>query len=294
MKSGFVAIIGRTNVGKSTILNAILKTKLSIVTDKSQTTRNNIRGIYNTAEAQIVFVDTPGIHKPFKKLGTQMNSMAYSASQDVEAVVLVVDASLPYGKGDEYLHEHLSIKCPLFVVFNKIDQTNVFKMEKLKEQYALLFPNASFIETVATDKVNIDLLLKKIISILPEGPLYYPVDIITDRDLTFRISEIIREKILKILKEEVPHCVAVQVTSYKDEGKDVSIEASILVEKDSQKAIVIGRGGQMIKKIGTNSRREIEQVIKKHVFLELIVKVKESWRDNEKLLNELGYINKKQ
>ncbi|MDY0177845.1 MAG: GTPase Era [Erysipelotrichia bacterium] len=293
MKSGFVAIIGRTNVGKSTILNAILKTKLSIVTDKSQTTRNNIRGIYNADGVQIVFVDTPGIHKPFKKLGTQMNSMAYSASHDVEAVVLVVDASVPYGKGDDFLQERLSIKCPLFIVFNKIDQTDILKMEKLKDQYRQLFPEAQFVETVATEKVNIDLLLKRIIAILPEGPQYYPADVITDRDLNFRISEIIREKILKILKEEVPHCIAVQVASYEDKGKDIIIRANILVEKDSQKAIVIGRGGTMIKKIGTHSRREIEQVIKKHVYLELFVKVKESWRDDERLLSELGYIYKK-
>ncbi|MFA5503224.1 MAG: GTPase Era, partial [Bacilli bacterium] len=174
-----------------------------------------------------------------------------------------------------------------------IDQTDILKMEKLKDQYRQLFPEAQFVETVATEKVNIDLLLKRIIAILPEGPQYYPADVITDRDLNFRISEIIREKILKILKEEVPHCIAVQVASYEDKGKDIIIRANILVEKDSQKAIVIGRGGTMIKKIGTHSRREIEQVIKKHVYLELFVKVKESWRDDERLLSELGYIYKK-
>jgi GTP-binding protein Era len=293
MKSGFVAIIGRPNVGKSTILNAILNTKLSIVTHKSQTTRNNIKGIYNSDGVQIVFIDTPGIHRPHQKLGTQMNSMAYSASHDVDAVILVVNSALPFGSGDEYLYDHLRIKAPLFIVFNKIDETTIQKIEPLKEKYRQLYPDATFIETVATEKVNIDLLVKKIIDVLPEGPEYYPSDMMTDRDITFRISEIIREKILKLLKEEVPHSIAVQVTSFKSERKETVIESSILVEKDSQKAIVIGKGGQMIKKIGINSRREIERIVSNHVVLELIVKVKEDWRDNEKLLNELGYIYKK-
>lgn len=294
MKSGFVAIIGRPNVGKSTILNSILKTKLSIVTDKSQTTRNTIRGIYNKEGVQIVFLDTPGIHKPFKKLGTQMNSMAYSASHDVDAVVLVVDVSVPFGRGDEYLFEKLSIDCPLLIVFNKIDQTNVLKADKIKEKYRERFESATFVDTVAKEGVNIDLLLTKIIEILPEGPQYYPEEMITDRDTTFLISEVIREKILKVLKEEVPHSIAVNVTSIKEEKKGVVVEATIFVEKDSQKAIVIGKQGQMIKKIGTNSRREIERIVKKHVFLELTAKVRKDWRDDEKLLQELGYLYKKQ
>lgn len=294
MKSGFVAIIGRPNVGKSTILNSILKTKLSIVTDKSQTTRNTIRGIYNKEGVQIVFLDTPGIHKPFKKLGTQMNSMAYSASHDVDAVVLVVDVSVPFGKGDEYLLEKLSIDCPLLVVFNKIDQTNVLKAEAIKEKYKEHFEGATFIDTVAKEGVNVDLLLEKIIETLPEGPQYYPTEMITDRDEIFLISEVIREKILKVLKEEVPHSIAVNVTSLKEENKKVIVEATIFVEKDSQKAIVIGAQGKIIKKIGTNSRREIERIVKKRVFLELVVKVKKDWRDDERLLQELGYLYKKQ
>lgn len=294
MKSGFVAIIGRPNVGKSTILNSILKTKLSIVTDKSQTTRNTIRGIYNKEGVQIVFLDTPGIHKPFKKLGTQMNSMAYSASHDVDAVVLVVDVSVPFGKGDEYLLEKLSIDCPLLVVFNKIDQTNVLRAEVIKEKYKEHFEGATFIDTVAKEGVNVDLLLEKIIETLPEGPQYYPTEMITDRDEIFLISEVIREKILKVLKEEVPHSIAVNVTSLKEENKKVIVEATIFVEKDSQKAIVIGAQGKIIKKIGTNSRREIERIVKKRVFLELVVKVKKDWRDDERLLQELGYLYKKQ
>lgn len=294
MKSGFVAIIGRPNVGKSTILNSILKTKLSIVTDKSQTTRNTIRGIYNKEGVQIVFLDTPGIHKPFKKLGTQMNSMAYSASHDVDAVVLVVDVSVPFGKGDEYLLEKLSIDCPLLVVFNKIDQTNVLRAEAIKEKYKEHFEGATFIDTVAKEGVNVDLLLEKIIETLPEGPQYYPTEMITDRDEIFLISEVIREKILKVLKEEVPHSIAVNVTSLKEENKKVIVEATIFVEKDSQKAIVIGAQGKIIKKIGTNSRREIERIVKKRVFLELVVKVKKDWRDDERLLQELGYLYKKQ
>lgn len=289
MKSGFVAVIGRPNVGKSTLVNAILGAKLSIVTDKSQTTRNNIKGIYTKDDVQIVFVDTPGIHKPFQKLGEEMNSMAYSSSKDVDAVILVVDAGQNFGKGDEFVIEHVNVKVPLFIVFNKIDTTNILKITALKDKYKELYPNATVVETVATEKVNIDDLLNAIINILPEGPMYYPEDQLSDRDMRFQVKEIIREKTLKLLSAEVPHCLAVEIDSYKEGKKEIEIHASIIVEKDSQKGIVIGKGGQMIKRIGIQARRDIEKLEDCHVILNLYVKVEPDWRNKNSLLKQLGY-----
>ena len=193
MKSGFVAILGRPNVGKSTLLNAIINRKVSIVTDKSQTTRNNIKGIYNSPDSQIIFLDTPGIHKPRQQLGKEMNSMAYSAAHDVDVSLLVIDASLPFGSGDEYLLEHLDIKnTPLILVFNKIDQARLDKVEKLKAIYREKLPKATFIDTVALERFNVEELIKTIENLLPEGPIYYPVEEYTDKDEIFQIKEIIR------------------------------------------------------------------------------------------------------
>ena len=196
MKSGFVAILGRPNVGKSTLLNAIMNKKVSIVTDKAQTTRNNIKGIYNGDNLQIIFVDTPGIHKPKQKLGKEMNDMAYSAAHDVDVSILVVDASLPFGVGDQYIIDHLDIhNTPLIIVFNKIDLARITEVNKLKQIYKNIFPEAEIIEVVATDKFNLDELINKISNLLKEGPIYYPVDIFSDKDEIFQIKEIIREKI---------------------------------------------------------------------------------------------------
>ena len=294
MKSGFVAILGRPNVGKSTLLNGILRHKVSIVTDKSQTTRNSIKGIYNDDESQIVFVDTPGIHKPHQKLGEEMNIMAYSAAHDVDAAILVVDASKPFGAGDEYIIEHLDIhNVPLVIVFNKIDEARINKVEELKKTYRGYFKEAIFVDTVATEKFNIDELLKIIKGLLPEGPAFYDTKTITDKDEIFNIKEIIREKVLKILRDEVPHSVAIYMDHIDWEHDPVSILASIIVEKDSQKGIVIGAQGKRIKQIGTNARRDIERYLGKHVFLELMVKVQEDWRNQEKDLKAYGYKTEK-
>lgn len=294
MKSGFVAILGRPNVGKSTLLNAIVNQKVSIVTDKSQTTRNNIKGIYHGDNFQIVFVDTPGIHKPKQKLGQEMNNMAYSAAHEVDANVLVVDASLPFGVGDDYILNHLDINnTPLIIVFNKIDQARIDKVESLKQIYRERFPKSAFIETVATESFNIDSLIKEITNLLPEGPLYYPDEVITDKDEIFQIKEIIREKVLKILKDEVPHAIAIYMENIEWEQNPIHIRANIIVEKDSQKGIVIGAGGKRIKKIGTWARQDIEKLLNKHVFLELFVKVQENWRDDAKALENYGYKNEK-
>lgn len=294
MKSGFVAILGRPNVGKSTLLNAIVNQKVSIVTDKSQTTRNNIKGIYHGDNFQIVFVDTPGIHKPKQKLGQEMNNMAYSAAHEVDANVLVVDASLPFGVGDDYILNHLDINnTPLIIVFNKIDQARIDKVESLKQIYRERFTKSAFIDTVATESFNIDSLIKEITNLLPEGPLYYPDEVITDKDEIFQIKEIIREKVLKILKDEVPHAIAIYMENIEWEQNPIHIRANIIVEKDSQKGIVIGAGGKRIKKIGTWARQDIEKLLNKHVFLELFVKVQENWRDDAKALENYGYKNEK-
>ena len=294
MKSGFVTILGHPNVGKSTILNGIINRKISIVTDKSQTTRNVIKGIYRGDNCQIIFIDTPGIHKPHAKLGEEMNAMAYSSAHDADVNMLVVDASKPFGEGDEYLLEHLDIKnAPLIIVFNKIDQARLDKVEKLKAIYREKLPESHFIDTVASERFNLDLLIKMVVELLPEGPEYYPGEEITDKDEIFQIKEILREKALKILRDEVPHSIAVYVNSVDWEAKPLHIVASIIVEKDSQKGIVIGKGGKMIKEIGQKSRVSIEKMLGKHVFLELFVKVKEDWRNNEASLETYGYKNKK-
>ncbi len=294
MKSGFVAILGRPNVGKSTLLNGILNKKISIVTDKSQTTRNAIKGIYNADGVQIIFTDTPGIHKPKEKLGKEMNNMAYGAAHDVDANILVVDASLPFGPGDQYLLEHLDINnAPLIIVFNKIDQARLDKVIELKKIYAEKVPNAIVLDTVATERFNIDALLSKLIELLPEGPAYYSTEEITDKDAIFQIKEIIREKVLRNLRDEVPHATAIYMDNIEWEENPIHIRASIIVEKEGQKGIVIGSGGKRIKAIGSQARKDIEILLHKHVFLELFVKVQEGWRDDEKSLETYGYKYKK-
>ena len=295
MKSGFVAILGRPNVGKSTILNGVINKKVSIVTDKSQTTRNQIKGIYNSEDLQIIFIDTPGIHKPHAKLGEEMNVMAYSAAHDVDVNILVVDASRPFGEGDEFLLEHLDIKnAPLIIVLNKIDEARITEVQALKDKYHELLPDAEIIETVAKEKFNLDLLIKTVEKYLEEGPEYYPVESYTDKDEVFQIKEIIREKVLKTLRDEVPHSIAIYVNNIDYESNPMHILATIIVEKDSQKGIVIGKNGQRIKHIGQKAREDIEKLLKKHIFLELFVKVKDDWRNNDDLLEQYGYKAKKQ
>ena len=290
MKSGFVAILGRPNVGKSTIINSIVNHNVSIVTDKSQTTRNNIIGIYNAEGVQIVFLDTPGIHKPMQQLGKEMNNMAFSAAHDVDVALFVVDASKPFGTGDQFIIDHLDIhNVPLIIVFNKIDLARLDKTESLKKIYREIFPNATFIDAVAKEGFNIDEIIKAVTEKLPEGPAYYPTETVTDKDQIFQMKEIIREKILKQLSEEVPHSIAIYMEHIDWESKPIQILASIIVEKDSQKGIVIGAGGKRIKEIGSRARKDIERLLGKHVFLELKVKVNEDWRDDPSSLKTYGY-----
>lgn len=289
MKTGFVAIVGRPNVGKSTILNALLERKISIVTDKAQTTRNTIKGIYDDDEYQIVFVDTPGIHKAYHALGRQMNKEALNSAKDVDAVILVVDASRNFDRGDEFISEALPKDIPLYIAINKIDLVRLPEAEAIKAKYKEAYPNAKIIETSAKDDFNLDFLLKEIKSVIKEGPRYFPKDAISDKDANFFVSEVIREKALLILKEEVPHDLAVRVDEIKHKKDTVYINATIIVDKDSHKGIVIGKGGKRLKAIGMKARVDLEEYFAKRIFLEMFVSVKEDWLNNPRLLKELGY-----
>ena len=290
MKTGFVAIVGRSNVGKSTILNALLERKVSIVTDKAQTTRNTIKGIYDDDEYQIIFVDTPGIHKAYHELGNRMNKEAIASTKGVEAVVLVVDASKRFDAGDTYISETINTKeTKLFVVINKIDLVRLPDAMAIKEKYHEIYPEATLIEMSALQNFNIDTLLDEIKKVIPEGPRYFPKDTISDKDASFYISEIVREKALNILKDEVPHDLAVRVDEIKSKKDSTYIRATIMVNRESHKGIVIGKGGKRLKAIGLRARKDIEEYYQKKVFLELFVSVKEDWLNNPRLLKELGY-----
>ncbi|MCD8194769.1 MAG: GTPase Era [Coprobacillus sp.] len=290
MKSGYVLIMGRPNVGKSTILNKIMGRKISIVTAKPQTTRNNIKGIYEDEDCEIVFIDSPGVHKPDVLLNEKMNDMVYRNMEDVDVIMLVIDASKEFGGGDQFMIDKLKDnELPLIVVFNKIDLIRMEKAIKLKDLYKKLLPNAIQIETVATEGFNIDEIIKTIKGYLPEGPRFYEEGTISDRDEIFQIKEIIREKILENTEEEVPHAVAIYLNNIDWEKKPIFIDASINVEKESQKPILIGKGGKMIKKIGIEARRDIEKLLKARVNLSLTVKVEKNWRENEKSITKFGY-----
>ena len=292
MKSGFVSILGKSNVGKSTLLNNILHTKVSIVTDKQQTTRNAIKGIYNDEDSQIVFIDTPGIHKARQKLGEEMNNMAFQSIKDAEIVLIVIDAS--HGIDDEVrrIYQKVNRKhIPIISVLNKIDLIKIDRSIRLKEEIADL-SDGPIVEMVAKDGFNVDELLKTIKSMLPEGPQYYDKDTISDMDVVFQIKEIIREKALNQLKDEVHHSLAVYMKNIDWDKNPMPIYADIIVEKESQKGIVIGKNGQRLKSIGQHARQPIEALLHKHVFLALTVKVSEDWRNSESLLSTLGYKTK--
>lgn len=292
MKSGFVALIGRPNVGKSTILNAILQSKISIVTPKSQTTRDNIQGIYNDDESQIIFVDTPGIHKPHNDLGVALDKMAYSTIRNCDLAVFVVDASKDFNDGDQFLFDHLKFDCPLIIAFNKIDLTNIDLITKLKEKYAEQFKTATIIELSAIREFNIKDLVDLIKKQLPEGPQYYDVSVVTSKDFKWQVQEVVREKCLKFLSEEVPHGIAVICDDIKNTSREITIECRIICEKESQKGIIIGKGGKMIRKIGTTAREDLEKMTSKHVILNIVVRVVENWRNFSNYLVTLGYKEK--
>lgn len=289
-KVGFVSIVGKTNAGKSTLLNLIMNQKISIATSKPQTTRNSIQGIYNDNDSQIVFIDTPGIVKSHQKLDSYMNKQISYSLIDIDALIILVDAGVPFNQEkDNKLKDWFDKKVPTFVVFNKIDLTNVILIKNLQEHYREMFPNATFIEISCKKKFNIDFLLEEVKKVLPEGEKYYPDEIKSNHPLSFLVQELIREKILKFTEQEVPHCVACKVDSMKKINQTIHIQATILVEKESQKKIIIGHGGQMIKRIGIAARKDIESIFNQKVNLSTFVRVEENWRDSERYLKEFGY-----
>ncbi len=292
-KSGFVTIIGRPNVGKSTLLNRITGEKIAITSDKPQTTRNTIRSIMTDEDSQIIFIDTPGIHKPKNKLGEFMVNIAEGTLDGVEAVLFLVEAnSKEPGPGDKYILEQLkNVKTPVFLVINKIDTVLKDQILPIIAAYSQIMNFSAIIPISALNNEGVDIIIKEIKKILPEGPKYYPDDQITDQPEKLIVAELIREKILKLLSEEVPHGIGVEVISFKErENKNmIDIRANIYCEKDSHKAIVIGKEGKMLKRIGTLAREEAERILGAKVFLELWVKVKPDWRNDNSILRILGY-----
>ena len=290
-KSGFVAIVGRPNVGKSTFMNYVLGQKIAIMSDKAQTTRNKIQGVYTKEDAQIVFLDTPGIHKPKHELGEFMVKSAYSALKEVDAVLFMVNASEKRGPGDDFIIEKLKgIKTPIFLVLNKIDLVTPEVLLERVESYKDALDFAGVFPISVLQGNNVNELMEALINSLPEGPQYYPADQITDHPEYFVVSELIREKILQLTQEEIPHSVAVTVDKMqKDEFDKVHVYANIIVERKSQKGIIIGKGGRLLKEIGTRARRDIQQLLGNKVYLELWVKVEKDWRKRKSNLQEYGY-----
>ena len=292
-KSGFVAIIGRPNVGKSTLLNQVLGQKIVITTDKAQTTRKRIKGILTTDEGQIVFVDTPGVHKPLNKFGEFLLDEAKVSVPDADLIIFLVDGSDPAGKGDKWIVENIlsQAKSPILLVLNKLDKIkNPLKIEENLLTYKLLFKeNLPTVKISAKTGRNKDTLVENIMKKLPEGIMLYPEDVVTEETMRDVSQEIIREKILENTKEEVPHSVAVLIEKYEENEKIDRIYASIFCETKSQKGILIGKGGCLLKKIGTEARLELEKIVEKKVYLELNVKIEKDWRKNNKALKLFGY-----
>ncbi len=292
MKSGFVAIIGRPNVGKSTLLNQILGQKIVITTDKAQTTRKRIKGIYTTEKGQIVFVDTPGVHKPLNKLGEFLLDEAKFAVPDADLILFLVDGSEPAGKGDKWIAKNLlQTEIPIVIVMNKVDK--VKKAGKIEENiltYKTLFEkNLPLVRVSAKTGRNIDTLLSNIYKKLPDGEILYPEDVVTEESMRDVTEEIIREKILLNTSDEIPHSVAVKIEKYQENDDIDRISATIYCEHKSQKGILIGKGGNLLKKIGTEARLELEKITEKKVFLGLEVKVEKDWRKKDNILKTFGY-----
>lgn len=294
-KSGFVTIVGRPNVGKSTLLNYIMGEKLSIVSNKPQTTRNNIQTILTGDDYQMIFVDTPGIHKPKHKLGEYMVNSAKESTKDVDLVLFLTNPDMEVGKGDKFILETLrEKKCPVFLVLNKVDESTQDRVAKSLEMYSKEFNFAEIIPISAIKGKNVDKLIELMKSAMPEGPKYYPDDMITDVQEKFVVSEIIREKALRTLRDEVPHGIAVDIIQMKQsENGTYHIEVDLICEKDSHKGIIIGKNGQTLKKIGETSRYELEKFLRSKVNVKIWVKVRKEWRDNQLLLKELGYKSQK-
>lgn len=289
-RSGFITIIGRPNAGKSTLMNTILQQKIAIVSDKPQTTQNRIRGFYTTDHAQLIFIDTPGIHKPKHKLGEFMNEAAKGAVTGVDLIFYIVDADQPYGKGEEYIIRSLPKDTPVFLLLNKIDLLEKDALLHIIMEYSERFPFAEIVPVSALKNDNVDRLLDTVISYLPEGPCYYPEDMVTDQPERAIMAEIVREKVLECTSDEIPHAVAVEMQEVKErENGTVYAGAVIYVERESQKGIVIGKNGAMLKKIGRLARLEMERTLGSKFYLELWVKVKKDWRNKDIYLRNFGF-----
>ncbi|MGZ4106308.1 MAG: GTPase Era [Tumebacillaceae bacterium] len=291
--SGFVAIVGRPNVGKSTLMNKMIGQKIAIMSDKPQTTRNRIHGVLTGDRGQIVFMDTPGIHKPKHKLGEHMVKVAIQTLKEVEAVLFLVDATMPKGAGDEYIIENLqNVKdTPVYLIINKIDAVEKESLLAIIDSYKDAYDFAEIIPISAKAGDNVDRLIDLLFGLLPEGPFYYPPDQITDHPERFIVAELIREKVLHLTREEIPHSVAVEIEQMqlREEKNMLYIAAAIYTERDSQKAIIIGKQGALLKKVGQLARYDIERLLGSKVYLELWVKVKADWRNREHMLRNFGF-----
>ncbi len=288
-KSGFVNILGNPNVGKSTIMNALVGEKLSIITSKSQTTRHRILGIVNGDDFQIVFSDTPGIIKPAYKLQEAMMQSVYTAISDADLIVYVTDVKEKIDKNRETLNRVIDSQISLILVINKIDLGSQEGLEQLVERWKTIIPRAVIVPLSAKEKFNTDNLLNIILEKLPEGPAYFPKDQLTDRHERFFVTEIIREKILNNYKKEIPYSVEIEIESYKEQDNIVNIRVLIHVTRESQKGIIIGHKGKMLKKTGTEARKDIEEFIGRQVYLEMYVKVTKDWRDKPGAVKKFGY-----
>lgn len=291
-KSGFISIIGRPNVGKSTFLNRVIGQKIAIMSDKPQTTRNKVQGVLTTDDAQFIFIDTPGIHKPKHKLGDFMMKVAQNTLKEVDVILFMVNAEEGYGRGEEFILEKFqSVRTPIFLVINKIDKIHPDKLMTLIESYKEKYEFSEIIPISALEGNNIETLLEQIKTYIPEGPQYYPADQVTDHPERFIVSELIREKALHLTREEIPHSLAVLIDKMerRDDKDVVHVMATIIVERDSQKGIVIGKQGKMLKEIGQRARLDIENLLGSKVFLELWVKVQKDWRNKMSQLRDFGF-----
>ena len=290
MKVGFISIVGRPNSGKSTLINSIVGEKVAIVSDVAGTTRNNVQGIYNDDNSQIIFIDTPGIHKPKHKLGKYMNKEAYYTLDDTDVVLFMVDVTSKIGKGDMFILDKLKeYNLNVFLVLNKVDKIKKEELFPMIDEYNKLFNFKEIIPISALKKDNIADLLNTIKKYLNEGEKYYSDDYYTDRSLNFMISELVREKVLRLTHEEVPHAVTCIVENFEEKKDSIYINVLIIVEREGIKKILVGHNGSMIKQIGTNARSDIEKLVNKKVYLELFVKVVDNWREKDKYLTEFGF-----
>ena len=289
MKVGNVSIVGRPNVGKSTLTNALIGLKVAITSDKPQTTRNNIRGIYNDEDSQIIFLDTPGIHKPKSKLGKYLNKSSYSSLDEADLVLFMVNAKEKLGTGDEFVLEKVKeANKPVFLIINKVDLIKKEDLISIINEYNELYKFDEIIPISALKEKNIEELIKTIKDYLPEGERIYDEDEYVDKPVKFLVAELIREKVLRKTNEEVPHAVTVVVENYEENKTSVHINALVIVERESLKKILVGHSGTMIKEIGIDARKDIEDLVNKRVYLELLVKTVNNWRDRDKYLTEFG------